>query len=232
MSDVILYGFPVSTYVNVARLVLTQKDVDYEFCNLAAEMGQPRHLKLHPFNRVPVLRHGDVELYETAAIATYVDERFGGPSLQPDGALQRARMHQWISALSSYYYPYIAFHLGHERLIYPNLGIAPDEKVVAVALPKIATALEVMERTLEQGSGYLVGDKPTLADFFLLPTMTSLSLTPEGPQMLSGKPAIVAWSQRMSALPSVVKVRADVAPFIGKPLEHARAWVDTHRPRY
>lgn len=27
-------------------------------------------------------------------------------------------------------YGYIAFHLGHERLIYPALGIAPDEKVV------------------------------------------------------------------------------------------------------
>lgn len=232
MSDVILYGFPTSTYVNVARLVLTQKGVTYEFCNLASEMGQPRHLKLHPFNRVPILRHGDVELYETAAIAIYADERFEGNSLQPESVLLRARMHQWISALSSYYYPYIAFHLAHERLIYPTLGIAPDEKVVAVALPKIATALDVMERTLQAGSGYLVGDRPTLADFFLLPTMTSLSLTPEGPQMLNGKPAITAWSQRMGALPSVMKVRADVAPFIGKPLEHARTWVDTHRPRY
>ena len=45
-------------------------------------------------------------------------------------------MNRWISALNSYYYPYIAYHLSHERLIYPVLGIAPDEKVVAAALPR------------------------------------------------------------------------------------------------
>jgi glutathione S-transferase len=27
-------------------------------------------------------------------------------------------------------------------------------------------------------------------------------------------------------------VRAAVAPHIGKPVEHARKWVETHRPRY
>jgi len=46
--------------------------------------------------------------------------------------------------VSSYYYPYMSYHLSHERLIYPALGIAPDEKVVAHALPRIMVALDVM----------------------------------------------------------------------------------------
>jgi glutathione S-transferase len=79
-----------------------------------------------------------------------------------------------MSALSSYYYPYIAFHLGHERIVYPALDIAPDEKVVAAALPRIAVCLEVMERELAQGDGFLVGARQTLADFFLMPVMTTL----------------------------------------------------------
>jgi len=232
MSDVTVYGFPISTYVNVVRLVLTHKGVPFEFHDLEPEMGGPSHLALHPFGRVPILDHGGFRVYETAAIAAYVDEAFTGPALQPADARERARMNQWISALNSYYYPNIAFHLGHERLIYPALGIAPDEKVVSVALPKIAVGLDVLERALSDDRDFLVGDLPTLADFFMLPTLTTLSFTPEGQKMLAGKPGIAAWRQRMDALPSVMTVRGMVMPHVGKPVEHARGWVDGHRPRY
>jgi glutathione S-transferase len=232
MANVIVYGFPVSTFVNIVRLVLTEKGVPFTFCDLEAEMGSPRHLALHPFKRVPILDHDGFALYETSAIAVYVDEAFDGPPLQPDDARARARMNRWISALNSYYYPYIAYHLSHERLIYPVLGIAPDEKVVAAALPKIAVGLDVMEKDLDPGRKFLVDDRPTLADFFMLPTMTSLSLTPEGQQMLSSKPRIAAWRAAMEALPSVIAVRAMVMPHVGKPVEHARQWVVDHRPRY
>jgi glutathione S-transferase len=141
-------------------------------------------------------------------------------------------MNQWISALSAYYYPYMAFHLGHERVIYPALGIAPDEKVVEAALPRIAVALDVMERELDDGRAFLIGEDLTLADIALLPSMTTLSFTPEGREMLREKMRIGAWRARMEALPSVIAVRATVAPHIGKPLEHARKWVVSHRPRY
>lgn len=232
MADVALYGFPISTYVNVVRLVLTHKGVPFDFHDLEPEMGGPRHLALHPFGRVPILDHAGFRLYETAAIAAYVDEAFAGPALQPANAQERARMNQWISALNGYYYPNIAFHLGHERLIYPALGIAPDEKVVSVALPRIAVALDVMEGELAHSRDFLIGDLPTLADFFMLPTMTTLGFTGEGQAMLAAKPRIAAWRARMDALPSVAAVRSTVMPHVGKPVEHARAWVDTHRPRY
>src|SRR5262245_17390680 len=183
-SDVVVYGFPASTYVNIVRFVLTHKNVPFEFCDLESEMGGPRHLALHPFDRVPILEHGGFRVYETSAIALYVDEAFDGPALQPREVQARAKMHQWMSALSSYYYPYACFHLAHERLIFPALGIAPDEKVVAASLPRIRVALAVMERELEQDNGFLVADQPTLADFFMLPTLTALGLVAEGRELL------------------------------------------------
>jgi len=230
--SVLLYGFQVSTFVNVARLVLHEKGVAFKFVDLAAEMGSARHLALHPFNRVPILEHDGFVVYETSAIATYVDEAFEGPALMPRDVRERALVRQWMSALSSYYYPYIAFHLGHERIIYPALDIAPDEKVVAAALPRIAVCLDVMERTLGEGDGFLVGARQTLADFFLMPVMTTLSLTPEGAAMLEKTPRIREWRARMQCLPSAAAVMAAVGPHIGKPLEHARGWVVNHRPKY
>jgi len=232
MTDVTVYGFPISTFVNIIRLVLTHKNVAFDFHDLEPEMGSASHLSLHPFNRVPILDHAGFRIYETSAIALYVDEAFAGATLQPKDLRPRARMYQWLSAVSSYYYPYMSYHLSHERLVYPALGIAPDEKVVAHALPRIMVALDVMERELERGYHYLLGDQLTLADFFVLPTMTSLGMTPEGQQMLKTRPGIGAWRSRMEAQPAVIKVRATVAPHIGKPVEHARKWVETHRPRY
>ena len=137
MSDPIVYGFPRSTYVNIVRLVLTHKDVPYSFHDLETVMGKPEHLALHPFNRVPILRHGDFAFYETSAIASYVDEAFAGPRLTPKDVRARARMNQWISAVNSYYYPYMIHHVTHERIVFPELGIASDEKVVEHALPKV-----------------------------------------------------------------------------------------------
>ena len=73
MGNVAVYGFPVSTFVNIVRLVLTEKGVPFTFCDLESEMGSPRHLALHPFKRVPILDHDGFVLYETSAIAAYVD---------------------------------------------------------------------------------------------------------------------------------------------------------------
>src|SRR5262249_48419758 len=97
---------------------------------------------------VPILQHGDFTVYETSAIVTYLDDTFPNPSLQPESVRDRARMNQWISAVNSYYYPYMIYHVSHERNVFPELGIPSDEKVVAHALPKIEVGLTVAERAL------------------------------------------------------------------------------------
>lgn len=96
MAAVTVYGFQVSTFVNVVRLVLYEKGVPFTFTDVSGEMGSPRHLALHPFNRVPILEHDGFLLYETTAIALYVDEAFDGPRLQPEDLRQRAR--NWVAS--------------------------------------------------------------------------------------------------------------------------------------
>jgi glutathione S-transferase len=230
IADPIVLGFPGSTYVHIVRLILTHKGVAYTFRDLEPEMGSPAHLALHPFNRVPILQHGDFTLYETSAIATYIDEAFDGVALQPSQPRERARMHQWIGSLNSYYYPYIIYHITHERLVFPKLGIAPDEKVVAHALPKVELALQVMDHALGAGGPYLLGAEPSLADFFFVPCTYSLSLTDEGKALYPKFPAFRRWRETMEALPSVQRFRASQPP--RGPIEHARKWPDWHRPKY
>jgi len=230
MPDPIVYGFPRSTFVNIVRLVLTYKEVPYTFHDLESEMGKPSHLALHPFNRVPILRHGDFTLYETSAIVAYIDETFPRLPLQPRDIPGRARVDQWISMVNSYYYPYMIYHVTHERLVFPELGIASDERVVAHALPKVELGLQVVERQLGHGQDFLLGAELTLADFYLLPSTFSFGLTEEGRTMYPKYPAFSRWRERMEALPSVKKLRSVLPP--RTPIERAREWAISHRPKY
>ena len=230
MTDITVFGFPHSTFVHIARLVLTHKEVPYTFHDLELDMGGPKHLALHPFDRVPILRHGDFVLYETSAIVAYLEERFPTPRLQPATIEGRALMNQWISAVNSYFYTYMIYHVSHERNVFPELGIASDEAVVSHALPKIAVGLQVAERQLSHGQGFLLGSEVTLADYYLLPSTNSFGRTPEGKTMYASFPVVQAWRERMEALPTVQRFRAAQPP--RTPIEHARKWAVSHRPKY
>ncbi|OAF19798.1 glutathione S-transferase family protein [Bradyrhizobium neotropicale] len=230
MSETILYGFPRSTFVNIVRLVLTHKEVAYTFQDIEPMMGKPEHLALHPFNRVPIFRHGDFVVYETSAIVSYIDEAFESARLTPQDPRARARMNQWIGVVNSYVYPYMIYHVTHERLVFPELGIASDEKVVAHALPKVETALAAVERELADGRHYLLGPELTIADFFLLPSTFAFSLTEEGRAMYPKYPAFCRWWERMESLPTTQKLRAILPP--RQPILHAREWANSHRPKY
>ena len=227
MSNITLFGFPRSTFVKVAGLILTARNVPYRFHDTEDEMYLPAHLARHPFGRVPALQHDDFMLYETNAIATYVDETFPGPRLTPSDPRKRARMNQWIGNLNWYFYPEMIHDVTHERIVFPELGIPGNELIVQRAMPKVIRALEVLEQELSDGRPFIIGDEVTMADYFLLPTLFAFAFVPEGKQTLPGFPRIVEWDNRMDALPSVVAFNAKQPP--RKPIEHAREWAN-HRP--
>ena len=139
-----------------------------------------------------LLQHGDFAVYETSAIVNYVEETFDNVALRPKSPRERARMDQWISAVNSYYYPYMIYHVSHERRVFPELGIASDEKVVAHALPKIDVGLQAIEHEVGDGRDYLLGSELTVADFYLLPSTYAFGLTEEGKRMYPKYPAFCA----------------------------------------
>ena len=49
MSEVTLFGFPHSSFVHIAQLVLMHKEVLYTFYDLELDMGSLKHFALHPF---------------------------------------------------------------------------------------------------------------------------------------------------------------------------------------
>ena len=81
MATIEIIGIPGSTYVRAVRMACEEKGVPYEL--KPAMPHSPEILALHPFGKVPAMRHGDFELCESNAIATYIDRAFAGPPLFP-----------------------------------------------------------------------------------------------------------------------------------------------------
>ena len=74
-------GSTRSSYTRVVRMACEEKGIDYVLTEVL--LGAPEIFAIHPFGKMPVMRHGDVELFESKAIATYLDRRFPGPPLFP-----------------------------------------------------------------------------------------------------------------------------------------------------
>lgn len=198
MTDVVVYGTPVSTFVRSVRMALEEKGVRYDL-----EPLQPHEEKLnalHPYGKVPAFRHKDVTLFETLAICSYVDDAFPGPALAPKDAAGRARMLQWISAYNDSFYP-ATVGLVIQRLVVPMKGGNPDEGAIRDALPGMEKSLAVFDRAAA-ASPWLSGDTFTLADLFPAPIVFYLKMTPEGEKALPRFTNLGRWYDRVAARPS------------------------------
>lgn len=203
-----LYGPIYSAYVRVARIVLAEKGVAYrhEPVDIFAEEGPgAAYLARHPFGRAPALQHGDFALYETAAIARYVDEAFAGPPLQPVGVRDRARMTQIIHVIDSYgYWPWVRV-IFVQRVEGPRRG-GTDEAAIAEALPRAGKALDALAELMGAGP-WLAGAAFSLADAQAAPMIDYLTQAPEGRALLSARPGLAAWWGRLYERPSLPGTR-------------------------
>lgn len=201
----ILYGAAYSVYTRIARLALEEKGVPYRLVEtdvFAAGGSQAEHLRRHPFGRIPVLDHGSFVLYETVAIARYVDEGFRGPPLQPDSAAARARMTQMIGILDSYGYRPMVWEVYVERVSAGEEGHTPDEARIAAGLARSATVLDELEKALE-AQGFFAGEAVSLADLHAAPMMAYFRIAPEGAQALARHARLAAWWERMNGRSSL-----------------------------
>jgi glutathione S-transferase len=198
MPEVEFHSMPDSAYLWTAMHVADEKGVAYAFVPLTYR--SPEHLRLHPFGKMPVFKHGEAVLYETIAIAHYLDKAFDGPSLQPPTALGQAHMLRWISIVNAYVFPTMN-RFTKERLVKPIWGIEPDEAFLASAPEALALQVSLMEAALS-ATAFLAGDAITLADSFLLPHLLFFGLTEESAHLLADATNLRRWLAAMCKRPS------------------------------
>lgn len=213
MTDLRLHGLDISVYTRIARLTAAEKGLAVELVALdpfgdgAADAAD--WPALQPFRRIPVLDHGRFRLYETAAIARYLDALAPEPALVPAAPRPAARMAQAIGILDAYGYRAMVWELFVEegRDTGPA-GDGPDPAVVARGRDTAARVLAALDR-LRDGEPFLAGGAPSLADLHAWPMVAYLAEAPSGRAVLAEAPAGWArWIGRMAGRASVAATRS------------------------
>ena len=207
MAQITFHSMAESAYLWTAMHVADEKGVAYELKELVYR--SPEHLRLHPFGKMPVMQHESLFLYETLAIAHYIDRAFDGPPLQPADARGQAQVLRWISIVNAYVFPTMNRFM-KERLVRPLMGIEPDREFLSSAREQLELQMSLIDEAVEK-TGYVAGSALTIADSFLFPHLLFLTQTPEGGAMIPEKPAAQSWLKRMRERPSYANKPMQVA---------------------
>jgi glutathione S-transferase len=202
-----IIGSERSTYTRAVRMVCEEKGIDHVLTE--RWLGAPEIAAIHPLGKMPVLRHGDVELFESKAIATYLDRSFPGPSVFPSDPRPAALTEQWVSFVNTsvdrtlirtYLYVYLAAK-----------GRTPDRAAIDAVMPEVREQLGILDRAVA-ATGHLVEDQFTFADINLLPILFYIRRTPEGGEALAGARHLSAYYDTHAARPSFARTVPPVGP--------------------
>jgi glutathione S-transferase len=204
-----IIGSARSTYTRVVRMVCEEKGIAYLLTEVW--LGAPELAAIHPLGKMPVLRHGEVELFESKAIATYLDRSFPGVAVFPSDPHLAALTEQWVSLVNTvmdrtlirtYLYAYIAPKTPDGK---------PDRAAIEAVMPALREQLGILDRAVAR-SGYLVGDRFTFADINLLPILHRVGQAPEGAGALAAAPHLARYYETHAARPSFMNTMPPAAP--------------------
>ena len=86
-----LYSGSTDPYSHRCRIVLFEKDMDFEVIDVDMHNKPEEVASISPTGKMPVLVERDLVLTESNIINEYIDERFPHPQLMPPDPVMRAR---------------------------------------------------------------------------------------------------------------------------------------------
>jgi len=121
-----IYGHPLSTCTRKVLMTLAENSTPFEMSVVDFAKGEHKaepHLSRQPFGRIPALKDGDFEMFESRAICRYLSET-ASSKLIPSTAKERAKMEQWISIETS------EFSAHTMKFVYEHIFKRPQEPAV------------------------------------------------------------------------------------------------------
>ena len=132
--------------------------VDY----FKGEQKSPEVVAINPNATIPVMRDGDLVLWESNSILQYAADKAGNASAYPTDLETRADVNRWLLWECGAWFPTCYVHLV-ENCVKPLLGDQPDPAVLNGEAPNFHKLAGIMDARLA-GSAYLCSDQPTIAD--------------------------------------------------------------------
>ena len=161
----ILYGSSMSPFVRKVLAFAAEKGLELEHKPLGLGSDEPDFLEASPFRKIPGFRDGDFTICDSSAIVHYLEAKHPEPALIPAEPKARART-IWYEEFADTIVMGCGSKMFFNRVVAPRfLGrpgdMAVADKAEAEELPPI---LDYLERVAPEAGGFLVEDRPTLAD--------------------------------------------------------------------
>lgn len=191
-----------------AQIAALEKGIDVELTMVPFEMKrlyEPKHpevVRINPKQQVPVLIHGDLELFDSTQIFEYFEDLKPRPALWPAGAAARARARQLEHKSDEVYFPHIIRLMG--------LQAKPDDPAAIAARNRAARYYREMEPLLADRE-YLAGSY-SFADIAFY--MAQLFGDRMGAPIGDAHPNLIGWRRRMTARPAVAQVARAMAAYL------------------
>lgn len=207
-----IYGTYYSSATSRSLVVLHEKDVEFELVRvsvLAGDEKKPEYLALQPFGMVPLLQDGDVQIYESRAIARYIADKYesqGTPNLHGSTLAERALVEQWLDVENGTF-SVIALGLVNETLYKPAIFKEPtDPKTIAEFAPKLAKVLDIYDAHLATHK-YLAGEFVSIADLAHLPYgWIYFQVLGKKEELLGSRKHVARWWEEIVSRPAWKKV--------------------------
>ena len=196
-----VYGVPRSRAVRPLWM-LEELGVPYQLerVSFVGETRTPEFLKLNPNGHIPVLRDGDLVIWESMAINLYLARKYDTQGLWPRTPEDEGRAFQWsFWAITELEEPTLTT-LMHRRLL---PAAQRDAKKADDAAERFKKPLAVLEGALATRPN-LLGDTFTVAD---LNVAAILAWAPLAGLDLSAAPKAAAWVGRAAARPAFQRVQ-------------------------
>jgi glutathione S-transferase len=192
MDEVEIIGH-VGNYSRAVRMACEEKNIPYKVTT--AVPHSPAALKLHPFGKIPILRHGNFVLCESKAIVSYLDRISPETPLIPNEPLAQALTEQWISMVNDVVDQTMIREYALSYLLPTRAGRPPERAIIDAAVPKLERQLGVLDEAVSQ-TGFLVGSQLTFADINLMPILSSIQAYDEGRAAFEARPRLRDYFQR------------------------------------
>ncbi len=149
---------------NGKKISIMLEEIEFEYFITKINIGKdeqfnPEFRKISPFSKIPVIRDGDISIFESGAILIYLGEKSG----KFYDSKERLGINQWLMAQMAYVGPMLGQH--HQFHHYnPGKSEFGEERYFKIA----KRIYEDLNERLGQ-SEYLVGNNYTIADIATFP---------------------------------------------------------------
>lgn len=200
MAQIDIVSAGTCPFAQRTRMVLLEKNIDFSLTEIDLDAKPAWFLEISPYAKVPVIRHGDAVVWESAVINEYLEEVFPEPALLPRDPVRRAQARVWIDFANTRMVPHVY-----------KMMLRQDTDGQDLHRRRLTEAVLAMEQGLRDLSNgpFWFGEQPGLVDFTFFPHVQRFVALEHyrGFKIPASCERLVTWRDAMLARPSVQATR-------------------------